>query len=74
MRYPIGSKAELKALPKGFRVIGVDLSLGAVNFVVGDFETLLEAKEVALRRAHVGSPIYIYDDEGEVLERYGSWH
>jgi len=74
MRYPIGSKTELKAPPKGFRVIGVDLSLGASNFVIGDFETLLEAKEAATRRAQVGSPIYIYDDEGKLVERYGSWH
>jgi hypothetical protein len=74
MRYPIGSKAEFKAPPKSFRVIGIDLSPGAVNYVIGDFETLLEAKEVATRRAQVGSPIYIYDDEGELVERYGSWH
>jgi len=73
MRYPIGSKAELKAPPKSFRVIRIDLSLGADNVVMGDFETLLEAKEVATRRAHVGSPVYIYDDEGELVERYGSW-
>jgi hypothetical protein len=74
MRYPIGSKAELKASPKAFRVIGVDLSQGAGHFVIGDFDTLLKAKEVANRRAQVGSPIYIYDDEGELVERYGSWH
>ena len=74
MRYPIGGKAELKAPPKAFRVIGVDLILRASNFVIGDFETLLEAKEVATRRAQVGSPVYIYDEEGELVERYGSWH
>jgi len=74
MRYPIGSKAELKAPPTRFRVIEVDLSEQAGNFVVGDFETLEEAKEAANRRAQVGSPIYIYDDEGELVERYGSWH
>ena len=74
MRYPIGSKAELKAPPGSFRVIGVDLSQRADNFVVGDFETLEAAKEAANRRAQVGAPIYIYDDEGELVERYGSWH
>jgi CRISPR/Cas system endoribonuclease Cas6 (RAMP superfamily) len=74
MRYPIGSKAELKAPPKGFRVVEVDLSQGAGNFVVGDFQTLPEAQEAANRRAQVGSPIYIYDDEGKLVERYGSWH
>jgi len=73
MRYPIGSKAELKAPPGNFRVIEVDLGQRD-NFVVGDFETLQEAKEAANRRAQVGSPIYIYDDEGELVERYGSWH
>jgi len=35
MRYPIGGKAELKAPPKAFRVIGVDLILRARNFVIG---------------------------------------
>lgn len=74
MRYPMGKKADLKAPSKAFRVIGVDLSDSAENFVVGDFMTLQEAKEAANRRAQVGSPIYIYDDAGELVERYGSWH
>ena len=74
MRYPNGSKAELKAPSKAFRVIGVDLSDAPGNFIVGDFVTLQEAKEAANRRAQVGSPIYIYDDQGELVERYGSWH
>ena len=74
MRYPSGSKAELKAPPKAFRVIGVDLSDCLENFVLGDFSTLQEAKQAANRRAQVGSPIYIYDDKGELVERYGSWH
>lgn len=74
MRYPIGSKAELKAPPQGFRVIEVDLNQRADNLVVGDFETLQAAKAAAARRAQVGTPIYIYDDRGELVERYGSWH
>jgi hypothetical protein len=74
MRYPIGSKAELKAPARSFRVIGVDLSNRADNFVIGNFDKLQEAKEAAIRRAQVGTPIYIYDDEGELVERYGSWH
>ncbi|HVP51531.1 MAG TPA: hypothetical protein VMT05_05455 [Terriglobales bacterium] len=74
MRYPIGNKAELKALPGSFRVIGVDVAQRADNFVVGDFATLAEAKEAANRRAQVGNPVYIYDDKGELVERYGSWH
>ncbi len=74
MRYPSGSKAELKAPSNAFRVIGVDLSDSPANFILGDFVTLLEAKEAANRRAQVGIPIYIYDDQGELIERYGSWH
>jgi len=74
MRYPIGSKAELQAPPGNFRVMGVDVGQRADNFVVGDFATLAEAKEAANRRAQVGSPVYIYDDKGELVERYGSWH
>jgi len=50
------------------------MSQRADNFVVGDFATLEEAKEAANRRAQVGSPVYIYDDKGELVERYGSWH
>ena len=74
MRYPIGSKAELQAPPGNFRVIAVDVSQRAGNFVVGDFATLEEAKKAANRRGQVGSPVYIYDDKGELVERYGSWH
>ena len=74
MRYPIDGKAELKAPFKCFRVIGVDVSQRADSFVIGDFQTLPEAKEAANQRAQVGTPIYIYDDEGELVERYGSWH
>ena len=74
MRYPSGSKEEFKAPYKAFRVVGVDLNDSPANFILGDFLTLQEAKEAANRRAQVGSPIYIYDDQGELVERYGSWH
>ena len=74
MRYPSGNKAEFKAPPKGNRVIEVDPSQRERNFDIGDFATVREAKEAATRRAQVGTPIYIYDDQGELVERYGSWH
>ncbi len=75
MRYPKANKAELQA-PKGkFRVIGVDPNrAAAANYHVGDFETLPTAKKVAKETASVGRPIYIYDEDSELIVRYGSWH
>lgn len=75
MRYPEASREELQA-PKGkLRVIGVDLKGAATaNYHLGDFETLQMAENVAKEKASVGNPIYIYDDNSELVVRYGSWH
>ena len=75
MRYPKANTEELQA-PKGkLRVIGVDLNGAAIaNYHLGDFETLQVAKKVAKEKASVGNPIYIYDDNSELVVRYGSWH
>ncbi len=75
MRYPKASAEELQA-PRGkFRVIGVDLKAAATaNYHLGDFESLSIAQTVAKERAGVGNPVYVYDDESELVVRYGSWH
>ena len=75
MRYLKASREELQA-PKGkFRVIGVDVNEGATgNYHLGDFETLELADELATGKATIGNPIYIYNDRGQLIVRYGSWH
>jgi hypothetical protein len=75
MRYLKASREELRA-PKGkFRVIGVDVNEGATgNYRLGDFETLELAEKVAKEKATIGNPIYIYNDRGQLIVRYGSWH
>ena len=74
MRYPSESKDDLRAPKSLFRVVAVDVEESSEPYVVGDFETLFAASQVATVRARVGNPVYIYDDRGEVLERLGSWH
>ncbi len=72
MRYPKASREELQAPKEMFRVTGVEAATG--NYHLGDFETLQMAKLVAKQKASTGNPIYIYDDKGELVVRYGSWH
>ncbi len=74
MRYPEASKEQLKAPQSQFRVIGVGVADAMGTYHVGDFETLSAAQAVAAQRAGVGSPVYVYDDAGELLVRFGSWH
>ncbi len=75
MRYPKASTEELQA-PKGkFRVIGVDLRVSATaNYHLGDFDDLDTADKAAREKASVGNPVYIYDDDSQMVVRYGSWH
>ncbi len=75
MRYPKASPEELQA-PKGkFRVIGVDLKVAATaNYHLGDFDDLDTADKVAKEKGGVGHPVYVYDDDREMVVRYGSWH
>jgi hypothetical protein len=75
MRYPKASREELQAPTGKFRIIEVDLKRAATaNYHLGDVETLQAAEEVAKEKASVGKPIYIYDDNCELVVRYGSWH
>jgi hypothetical protein len=32
------------------------------------------SSKLAKEKASVGKPIYIYDDNSELVVRYGSWH
>ncbi len=75
MRYPIASAEELQA-PRGkFRVIGVDLKAAATaNYHLGDFETLAVAEAAAKEKACVGNPVFVYDDQSQLVVRFGSWH
>lgn len=75
MRYPKATKEQLTA-PRGqYRVLGVEIHTTSESvFSVGDFESLDAAKKAAEQKAGTGVPVFIYDDHGELIVRYGSWH
>jgi hypothetical protein len=74
MRYPSASADELTAPRSQLRVVSVDVQDGLGLYHIGDFDTLEAAHRAAMERAHVGSPVYIYDDIGDLIVRLGSWH
>jgi hypothetical protein len=75
MRYPKATKEELTAPPAQFRVLGVEINATSESvFSIGDFASLDAAKEAAKQKASTGVPIFIYNDHGELIVRYGSWH
>ena len=75
MRYPKATKEELTAPPAQFRVLGVEINASSETvFSVGDFGSLDTAKQAAEQKAGTGVPIFIYNDHGELIVRYGSWH
>jgi hypothetical protein len=53
---------------------GVGHSTADAVFSIGDFDSLDSAKRAAKQKAGTGTPIFIYNDRGEVVVRYGSWH
>ncbi len=73
MRYPT-SKEILRAPQAQFRVVAVDLADSSATYLVGDYPSFEAANEAASGRAGMGAPVYIYDDRGEMLLRFGSWH
>jgi hypothetical protein len=75
MRYPKATKEELTAPHAQYRVLGVEIHATSESvFSVGDFDSLDAAKKAAEQKAGTGVPVFIYDDHGELILRYGSWH
>ena len=75
MRYPKATKEELTAPQAQYRVLGVEIHATSESmFSIGDFDSLNAAKEAAKQKAGTGVPIFIYNDHGELIVRYGSWH
>lgn len=75
MRYPKATKEELTAPPAQYRVLGVEIQATSESvFSIGDFASLDAAKKAAEQKACTGVPIFIYNDHGELVVRYGSWH
>lgn len=58
--------------PGQFRVVGVDIDDAAL-YMIGDFDQLSLAKAAAKNRAGTAHPVYVYDEAGTVVVRYGSW-
>lgn len=75
MRYPKASKEELTAPTAKFRVLAVDVGAASeAVYVIGDFDSLNAAKETAKQKSGTGAPVFIYNDQAELIVRYGSWH
>jgi hypothetical protein len=75
MRYPKAPKEALTAPPAQYRVLGVEINATSESvFSIGDFTSLDTAKKAAEQKAGTGVPIFIYNDHGELIVRYGSWH
>jgi hypothetical protein len=74
MRYPRAGQDDLRAPKSQFRVLAVDVGEASGTYLLGDFCTLDAATQAAIQRAAVGTPVFIYDDQGKVVERLGSWH
>lgn len=63
-----GLTATLKAPIGKYRVVGVDTFEGpCAEYLIGDFDTELEAKEMAVKRGGIMNPVYVYDDGGKNL-------
>lgn len=74
MRYPKAGTEDFRAPKSQFRVMAVDVKETAGTYLLGDFSSLDAATQVASQRAAVGTPVFIYNDQGKVIERLGSWH
>ncbi len=74
MRYPPASQQNLRAPKSQFRVVAVDTEDTSSVYQIGDFVSLEAAQAAAGERAGVGSPVFIYNEEGKLIVRYGSWH
>lgn len=58
--------------PGQFRVVGVDID-EADLYMIGDFDQLSLAKAAAKTRAGTAHPVYVYNEDGAIVVRYGSW-
>ena len=66
-----GHELDFRAPAGKFRVVGFALRDDQV-YLIGDFETLIGAEQHANEHGHVGNPVHIYDDAGQLVVRYGS--
>jgi len=75
MRYPKTSRTDLTAPTGKFPVLAIVVeAVSADLYTVGDFGSLAAAEQAAMKRAGIGSPVYVYDDRAKLIVQYGSWH
>ncbi len=74
MRRPRANEGELIAPKSQLRVVCVDVQDDLGLYHIGDFADFDEAHRVAMDRARIGSPVFIYNDIGDIVVRLGSWH
>jgi len=75
MRYPKAPKTDLTAPTGEFRVVAVVVDADSADpYILGDFGSLAAAEQAAMKRAGIGSPVYVYNDRAKLIVQYGSWH
>ena len=74
MRYPPANEYSLRAPRSQFRVVAVDTQETAGVYEIGDFVSLDAAQSAACERARIGTYVFIYNEEGTLILRFGSWH
>jgi len=74
MRYPPADQHNLRAPRSQFRVVAMDTEETASLYQIGDFLSLEAAQSAASDRARVGHPVFIYNEDGKLVVRFGSWH
>ena len=70
----LASEGKLKA-PKGkFRVVAVDTFAGPTeDYLIGDYNSVVEAKKVCAEPSGQMNPCYVYDDSGKLLHEAGGY-
>ena len=68
-------KSEGKHIPPPgkFRVLGCDtFEAPDADYLIGTYDTLQEAKDVADKRGGTMNPVYIFDDRGQIVYSAGN--
>jgi hypothetical protein len=71
---PGPDRIRLQADPGMFRVVGVDTFEGpGAEYMIGDFDDPNDACQTAREHGGTMNPVYVYDDEGVMVFKAGSY-
>lgn len=71
-RKDMGTELELKAPEGKFRVVGVD-TFDGTDWIIDDYTTEEEAKEVARETGGIMTKTHVYDDQGKHIFEAGTF-